>query len=45
MFVVTTQYLHRDDVSLLLRYVVVLVSVLADHPVQAAVGDLGVAGA
>ena len=38
-------YLHGDDVSLLLRDLVVLVGVLAHHPVQAAVGHLGVAGA
>ena len=37
--------LHGDDVSLLLGDLVVLVGVLADHPVQAAVGHLGVAGA
>ena len=37
--------LHGDDVSLLLGDLVVLVGVLADHPVQAAVGQLGVAGA
>ena len=38
-------YLHGDDVSLLLGDLVVLVGVLAHHPVQAAVGHLGVAGA
>lgn len=37
--------LHGDDVSLLLGDLVVLIGVLADHSVQAAVGDLGVAGA
>ena len=38
-------HLHGDDVSLLLGDLVVLVGVLAHHPVQAAVGHLGVAGA
>ena len=38
-------YLHGDDVSLLLGDLVVLIGVLAHHPVQAAVGHLGVAGA
>ena len=38
-------YLHGDDVSLLLGDLVVLIGVLADHPVQAAVGQLSVAGA
>ena len=37
--------LHGDDVSLLLGDLVVLIGVLAHHPVQAAVGHLGVAGA
>ena len=39
------KYSHGDDVSLLLGDVVVIVGILADDPVQAAVGDLGVAGA
>ena len=38
-------HLHGDDVSLLLGDLVVLIGVLAHHPVQAAVGHLGVAGA
>ena len=37
--------LHGDDVPLLLGDLVVLIGVLAHHPVQAAVGHLGVAGA
>ena len=37
--------LHGDDVPLLLGDLVVLIGVLAHHPVQAAVGQLGVAGA
>ena len=39
------KYLHGDDVLLLLGDLVVLIGVLAHHPVQAAVGHLGVAGA
>ena len=38
-------YLHGDDVPLLLGDLVVLICVLTHHPVQAAVGHLGVAGA
>ena len=38
-------HLHGDDVPLLLGDLVVLVGVLAHHTVQAAVGELGVAGA
>ena len=38
-------HLHGDDVPLLLGDLVVLVGVLAHHAVQAAVGELGVAGA
>ena len=39
------KYLHGDDVLLLLGDLVVLIGVLAHHPVQAAVGHLGVARA
>ena len=39
------KYSHGDDVSLLLGDVVVIVGILADDPVQAAVGHLGVARA
>ena len=39
------KYLHGDDVLLLLGDLVVLIGVLTHHPVQAAVGHLGVAGA
>ena len=39
------KYSHGDDVSLLLGDVVVIVGILADDPVQAAVGHLRVARA
>ena len=39
------KYLHGDDVLLLLGDLVVLIGVLTHHPVQAAVGHLGIARA